>query len=344
MSFYPQLQQPALPMMPWQWQNSYTNFQLPQNQQSPQMNYLAMPHLHMTSQPPPCQQSVFQPSQYTHQISPGNLPINNNIYSIVCCIAGADNNANSKVFEATGPDRKTYAIKCVILSKFPKVIDSHFIKELEWLEMLANEPSVVNLIEWQRTNLYLWIVLEKADCDFAKFIAGKILSEFDIKTYFRQMLHAVKKIHEKNIIHKDLKPKNFLVFGNSIKLADFGVSKGIKDNNTSCTGIQNIGTPPYMPPEAISDATGTYRASKDFDIWSLGCILYEMIFKRSYSHPTISYHNLALVLGQNLLHIDRAYETVNDPAMLIDFLSRCLQVERANRWTAEQLLDHPYMN
>jgi len=367
MTSQPQPLQQLAPVNSSAMPNWYMTSQPRPLQQLAPVNSLAMPNLYTTSQPRPLQQLApvnssavpnlymnFQPLQYTHQTQPASanplaIPnlhvqqINNNFYSIVDCIAGGDNSCNCKVFEAIGPDTKRYAIKCIFLNQFRKeVIDFYFINEMKFLDMLRDETIIVNLFEWEKTDRYIWIVMEKADFDFAKVLKTNNLTEFDIKNYFRQMLYAVKKIHDYEIIHKDLKPANFLVFGKIVKLADFGISKKVKDNNTTCTGFSNTGTLRYMPPEATTTTT-TYRASKDFDIWSLGCILYEMIFQRWYRHPTISSHKHALEIGQNLQQIDPAYKTVYDPKMLIDFLSCCLQYDRRKRSTAEELLNHDYL-
>ncbi len=107
------------------------------------------------------------------------------------------------------------------------------------------------------------------------------------------MLEAVHTIHEERIVHSDLKPANFLFVKGVLKLIDFGIAKAISDDTTNIHRENQIGTLNYMCPEALID-TSTHRGTTPFgkksmvmklgrpsDIWSLGCILYQMIYGRT---------------------------------------------------------------
>lgn len=99
-----------------------------------------------------------------------------------------------------------------------------------------------------------------------KFIPEKI-----IWLIFIQCCYGIEYLHEYNIIHRDLKPANILLNDDSsIIIADFGVSKIIENKINSYT---LIGTPYYISPEMYKDN----NYDKKIDIWSLGCILYELV-------------------------------------------------------------------
>lgn len=90
--------------------------------------------------------------------------------------------------------------------------------------------------------------------------------------YFTQILDAFKTLTKHNIMHRDLKPDNILIHNGAIKIADFGFSKMLKSPTDLAQTM--LGSPIYMAPEVIKGEIYTMKA----DIWSLGVVLYEMVF------------------------------------------------------------------
>ena len=104
----------------------------------------------------------------------------------------------------------------------------------------------------------------------------KLLSEKESKRIFRQIHDAVKYIHSRNVIHRDLKPNNILFLDTDrehVVLIDFGIS-GYNSGNVKET--IKAGTTKFIPPELAAGLT--YSSSPKFDIWALGVILYSMLF------------------------------------------------------------------
>ncbi len=110
--------------------------------------------------------------------------------------------------------------------------------------------------------------------DLSKKIAdakGKPISESNILNWFTQILLAMKHVHDRKIIHRDLKCQNiFLTTSGIVKLGDFGIARVL--NNTHANAKTMVGTPYYLAPELVQNKPYSFEA----DLWSLGVILYEL--------------------------------------------------------------------
>jgi serine/threonine protein kinase len=93
-----------------------------------------------------------------------------------------------------------------------------------------------------------------------------------MKTWCVQILDGLDFLHSKNVIHFDIKPENILLDElERIKLGDLGLARNFKSMSSTSSFV---GTIPYMSPEVIKQESGIdYKT----DIWSFGCVLYEMI-------------------------------------------------------------------
>lgn len=113
------------------------------------------------------------------------------------------------------------------------------------------------------------------------------------------MLEAVQVVHDLKIVHSDLKPANFLLVEGSLKLIDFGIANAIANDTTNVHREGQLGTANYMSPEAISSnptAGGCRKLGKPSDVWSLGCILYQMVYGRSpFSDVANVFQKLAVI-------------------------------------------------
>lgn len=104
---------------------------------------------------------------------------------------------------------------------------------------------------------------------------GSRLPEKLIMQWFSQILLAVDFLHSRKVLHRDLKSQNiFLTKDGTVKLGDFGIARVFE--RTLDMAKTSIGTPLYMSPEVCNSRPYNYKS----DIWSLGCILYEMCARR----------------------------------------------------------------
>ncbi|KAG9096345.1 Dual-specificity kinase, spindle pole body (SPB) duplication and spindle checkpoint function [Ceratobasidium sp. UAMH 11750] len=102
------------------------------------------------------------------------------------------------------------------------------------------------------------------------------------------MLETAQTIHEEKIIHSELKPANFVLVKGSLKFIDFRVAKAIANDTTNIQHEHQVGTLNDMSPESIEEtqtANGRrLKLGRASDVWSLGCILYQMIYDRPRFH------------------------------------------------------------
>ncbi|NXF18546.1 NEK3 kinase, partial [Rhodinocichla rosea] len=136
-------------------------------------------------------------------------------------------------------------------------------------------PNIVAFKESFEADGHLYIVMEFCDdgdlMQKIKHQGGNLFPEDTILHWFVQMCLAVKHIHDKRVLHRDIKSKNvFLTQSGKVKLGDFGSARLLAHPvSYACT---YVGTPYYVPPEIW----GSLPYNNKSDIWSLGCILYEL--------------------------------------------------------------------
>ena len=156
-------------------------------------------------------------------------------------------------------------------------------------------------------------------------------TESEILDYFTQICLAIKHIHEKKIIHRDLKSGNiFLMKNGLVKLGDFGISKRFQKTMDKAKTF--IGTPYYLSPEIIN---GKPYDSKS-DIWSLGVLLYEMMtFKMPFNANSLPMLSVKIMRGQ---YIPPPTIYTKD---LRELVTKCLTVEPKNRPSIQEILRMP---
>ena len=217
-----------------------------------------------------------------------------------------------------------------------------FFKELEVMKLCDSINSVkfIDNIETEEAN---YIIMELCDTDLDIILKGKIdgFTEEELKIILLQLNNVFKILYSKQIMHRDIKLKNILVkYDNNIplikfipKLSDFGFSKVMHDDLTST----KLGTPATMAPEVLKNEDYNSEA----DIWSLGVISYQLLFKRLPFNGRNERELLNNIMKSNGIQIPKNYPNkISDD--LIDLLNKMLEKNQFKRITYEKYFSHNF--
>jgi serine/threonine protein kinase len=176
-------------------------------------------------------------------------------------------------------------------------------------------------------------------CSLGDLIRSRPLMESEVRVYTRMLLRGLYCIHQHGVVHCDLKPDNILLFPLSnddaryqLKIADFGLSKTREDKIDG--KIKFRGTPLYMSPESVVG-----KVEAPLDIWSLGCIVIEMITGLPAQNGSLKELMFKLAILKEAPSIP---DVLNHDCK--DFLNKCFEKNPNHRWTATMLLYHPFVN
>lgn len=174
-------------------------------------------------------------------------------------------------------DRKLYIMKIIDVSRMERKQKEEALNEVHVLKAMRH-PYIVTYRESFMDKRCLCIVMDYADGGdmYAKIAKqkqiGKGFPESLILDWFVQICLAIKHMHDRKILHRDLKTQNvFLTSKGEVKIGDFGISR-VLQHTYDCAQTA-IGTPYYLSPEICQEKPYNQKS----DIWSLGCILYEMV-------------------------------------------------------------------
>jgi len=276
---------------------------------------------------------------------------------------------SSDVYNVMAENYKTFALKKVKLEDCDPMTVRGFKGEIDLLDSLKEVERVVRLFDWEMNNEKneLLVLMEKGDTDFNRLLTlrtasvdAKLDTAF-VRYHWQEMLECVAAVHDNNIVHSDLKPANFLLVQGRLKLIDFGIANAIDTDNTCNVHREShVGTPNYMSPESITDTNGStglaqakdaqgrplkkdMRIGKASDVWSLGCILYQMTYGRPpFAHITNQFSRIMAITDPkvDIEYPDRGVGNAPVPPSLKGVLRKCLQRDPELRPTAKQLLSN----
>ena len=204
--------------------------------------------------------------------------------------------------------------------------------EIEVLSKLRND-FCTQIYDFFETEKHILIVMEYVCGDLLSFIRkrGKI-SENSSKIIFKQLIKGLQYIHNKKIVHRDIKLDNILIdLTNTVKICDFGVSRILRSGDIM---YEHCGTPAYISPE-IFENKGYFGYG--CDVWSAGVTLYYMLAgEQPFKGEKIDEIKENILKGNFKLIKNISKEANN-------LLVKMLEPDPKNRISIEQILKHPWL-
>nr|XP_045370035.1 serine/threonine-protein kinase Nek5 [Camelus bactrianus] len=246
--------------------------------------------------------------------------------------------AFGKAYLAKGKsDSKLCVIKEISFAKMPIQEKEASKKEVILLAKMKH-PNIVTFFSSFQEDNRLFIVMEYCDGgDLMKRIKrqrGVLFREDQILSWFVQISLGLKHIHDRKILHRDIKAQNIFLSKNGMvaKLGDFGIARVL--NNTMELARTCVGTPYYLSPEICQNKPYNNKT----DIWSLGCVLYELCTLR---HPFEGNN-----LHQLVLKICQAHVAPISPRFSRDLqslISQLFEVSPPDRPSINSILKRPFL-
>ncbi|XP_053347338.1 mitogen-activated protein kinase 15 [Clarias gariepinus] len=273
-------------------------------------------------------------------------------------------------------DRKTgetVAVKKIFDAFRNRTDAQRTFREIMLLQEFGDHPNIIKLLNVIRAqnDKDIYLVFEYMDTDLHAVIKkGSLLKDIHKRYIMYQLLKATKYLHSGNVIHRDQKPSNILLDADCfVKLCDFGLARSLSQMQEDAVNpalTDYVATRWYRAPEIL---LGSTRYTKGVDMWSLGCILGEMLLGKplfpgtstmnqiekimsAIQHPVpedvvaIRSEYGASVIQRMLLRPQVPLRDLMQPSVppdALDLLQRLLVFNPDKRLTAEEALQHSYV-
>ncbi|KAH3680378.1 hypothetical protein WICPIJ_008294 [Wickerhamomyces pijperi] len=168
------------------------------------------------------------------------------------------------------------------------------LRELKLLKHFNNHENIISILDIQKPPTYeqfneVYLIQELMETDLHRVIKSQKLSDDHCQYFIYQTLRALKAMHSANVLHRDLKPSNLLLNSNcDLKVCDFGLARSIASTENNFGFMtEYVATRWYRAPEIMLTFQEYTTA---IDVWSVGCILAEMLSGKPL-FPGRDYHN-----------------------------------------------------
>ncbi|KAI0051376.1 Pkinase-domain-containing protein [Auriscalpium vulgare] len=281
-------------------------------------------------------------------------------YGIVCSAVHVSSQRKVAIKRITPFDHSMFCLRTLREIKLLR----HF--HHENIISILDIPQPPSLAEFKE----VYLVQELMETDLHRVIRTQTLSDDHCQYFIYQTLRALKALHSADVLHRDLKPSNLLLNANcDLKLCDFGLARSARPppnmDDSSNFLTEYVATRWYRAPEVMLTFKEYTRA---IDVWSVGCVLAEMLSGKPLFPGRDYHHQLSIILdilGTPSLddfyaitsHRSREYLRAlpfrkkkplsqlfpDANPLAIDFMERCLTFSPKKRIDVSEALRHPYL-
>ncbi|KKP24324.1 MAG: hypothetical protein SZ59_C0002G0170 [candidate division TM6 bacterium GW2011_GWF2_28_16] len=263
---------------------------------------------------------------------------------------------------SSGGEKNIYAglfngQECVYLiykqdKQLKDTLESRFNSEVNMLTELQGCENIIKLLGYDQKNKI--IVLEKCKYNLKDYIY-KNMSTITVEqqqSLIKNMLNGIKEMHDRNIIHNDIKPDNMVLNDDlKIKFIDFGFACKLDENKDFCNLTKPVGSHFYLAPEYYSyvgftesknDFDDGYKYYKSGDIYSLGWVIYFVISGKSVTDLfKNSFPEMARVFNEGYEFVDELEKIDNEFGnnILEQIVKPCLNLNSEDRPTIYKIIE-----
>lgn len=269
---------------------------------------------------------------------------------------------SSKVYKVRHLNsRKVFAIKKVEFDQFDESCINGFKSEIEHLTKLKNNSRVISLEDHCILDGSIFMVMECGELDLSQVLQKRMATEPILDVNFvrfnvTELFKCVQAVHQAGIVHSDLKPANFLFVSGLMKIIDFGIANAVPEHTANIYRESQIGTPNYMAPETLIEAgqascpsskeSGTiWKVGKPSDVWSCGCMLYQMIYGRPPYAAFSGQKRIQAIMNPEtvIIYPETGLGGVKVPQSAVILMQGCLDRIPGSRWSIEECLDSDFL-